>query len=284
MPAVSYDNFRQEVYLRKGDFYMKTARNLKEHYSDDEKVRSVIEEYLSLDIGQLRGEQVPGSNYFSVLVDDVIRNEDFDDAKCEDMTLGEFLKLMSSSKTSLSYSYIDSTYNEVVTSIENYMFCVQSLALSLFGMRTSNRTVGRLMKLPLQRILDVMYEGCQRKARKYVYMLSLEYRTAKKAQWCDLNEINMEDMIECLSVSANRSWTPAQMPIEQYKRKREELCITVGCLVVEMFIDSPNYVFDKEDIVKRYKSDEPDNDDYLQPGAYLEDGDEYSDTTKSQKG
>ena len=234
---------------------MKTPRTLKEYYADDKVIIKKVSSFMSLEVQPVQDLIKRGS--FTRVVDDVIDNECFHRSKCERMTFGELLTLIHHSRTSENYCYMDSKYDVPVTSYEYYLYCAELLNVALYSARSMIPEVERLMKIPLQRLVSVLYKDNELRQRVMQMRLRRFYLAEKENDTPAYDEITLGKMIETANFSWKKIWIPTQMPIEIFKEKRERMCWANGLLMIELLSEAPDFCLDVNDIRQKYRLSPP---------------------------
>lgn len=233
---------------------MKTPRTLKEYYANDEVIKKTVNDLMSMTVGRIRdiiGEQ----SSFYLIANDAFINEGFDMTTAWDMTMWELVSLMENSKTSYAYSYKPNGSDEVISSYENYLYYGENLTIGLYNNRSKIREIDRFMKLPMERLLSVLFKDNKYFCNRYRRELITRYKNICNSETCDLETMCMETLIENLNRSGKKIWIPGEGPIERYREKRMNQCRVNAMLMIEMISRSKLCQCDVVCIRQKYMED-----------------------------
>ena len=235
---------------------MRTKATFEEYCADDENIVRMVNRFLSLTIAQIRSHNVSAG--IDLIARDVFVIEGFCEKSCGEMTFHEFLPLLYQSRYSDLYSYVDHRYGEIVSSYSNYLFYAEMFAVNLYNVRSECEEIGRLMSLPLGRLIAVLYKENVYLAHHYDTELRKVCKRELGETECSLEKITMEELLGKMNGNAKKMWTPTQMPIREYRTKRERMCKENGMLVIDLFARSSLCAADIKSVREKYATTESD--------------------------
>ncbi|MBO4375241.1 MAG: hypothetical protein J5829_09065 [Lachnospiraceae bacterium] len=226
---------------------MNTERSLEKLFADDEKVRDVIDRFVSIRIGQMREILGKNQKWLGYVMNDLIWRDGLCREACEDMTYAELVRLLDAERHQCATwtGSRDSVY-------ESYASSAEWLSLTIKTIGDTNLDAKMFLMLPVERLIECLYIGKEaRREKKMKEIMQNYWESDKKDGPGKGAEMPVEQMIS-RTILSPRTWSPATISIEEYRTRRMTTCRLGARLMIESISDGLWDQYDTTEILSKY--------------------------------